>query len=207
MVERQLRARGISDSRVLEAMEHVPRHVFMPERVRAHAYDDRAVSIGAGQTISQPYMVALMTELLTLRPNDRVLEIGTGSGYQTAVLAELVDHVVTVERHAVLAERARHILDELGYPNVTVFVGDGTQGYETGGPYDAILVTAGGPQIPSSLEAQLAVGGRMVCPVGPREVQDLVRVVRTPDGLRQERSIRCSFVPLIGDEGWVEGTR
>ncbi len=207
MVQRQLRARGIADERVLAAMERVPRHLFMPERVRGHAYEDRAVAIGEGQTISQPYMVALMTELLGLEPGDKVLEIGTGSGYQTAVLAEMGGRVVSIERHAALADRARAVLDALGYPNVRILVGDGTQGHAADAPYDAILVTAGGPAVPAPLEAQLAIGGRMVCPVGPREVQELVRVVRTESGLEQERSIRCSFVPLIGEEGWEEGTR
>ncbi len=206
MVDRQLRARGIRDARVLAAMERIPRHVFLPEAVRSAAYDDRAVMIGAGQTISQPYMVALMTELLELRPGDNVLEIGTGSGYQTAVLAEIAGTVVSIERHAKLAERAREVLESLGYANAQVFVGDGTQGSWPGAPFDAILVAAAGPRVPITLEAQLAMGGRMVCPVGPREVQELVRVVRTPRGLETERSIRCSFVPLIGEEGWVEGT-
>ena len=152
-------------------------------------------------------MVALMTELLDLRPEDNVLEVGTGSGYQTAVLAEIAGTVTSIERHAPLAEHAREVLQSLGYRNVKIHVGDGTQGNQTGGPYDAILVTAAGPRVPITLEAQLAMGGRMVCPVGPREVQELVRVVRTPRGLETERSIRCSFVPLIGEDGWVEGTR
>jgi len=171
------------------------------------AYHDRAVSIGEKQTISQPYMVALMTELLRLQPADRVLEIGTGSGYQTAILAELAAEVVTIERHAVLAERARTVLRSLGYPNIAVIVGDGTQGYAEHAPYNAILVTAGGPQVPPSLEGQLAMGGRMVCPVGPREVQELIRVVRIPAGIERETGIQCSFVPLIGEEGWDLGPR
>lgn len=207
MVQRQLRARGIRDARVLAAMANVPRHLFMPETVQAAAYQDRAVTIGQGQTISQPYMVALMTELLELRPGDRVLEIGTGSGYQTAVLAEIADTVVSIERHAPLADRARKVLEELGYRNVRVLVGDGTQGCPEAAPYDAILVTAGGPHVPEPLKQQLALGGRLVCPVGPREAQELVRIVRSVRGLEKERSIRCSFVPLIGEEGWSEGTR
>ncbi len=207
MVERQLRARGIRDERVLEAMGRVPRHAFMPAPLRYLAYHDRAVSIGKKQTISQPYMVALMTELLRLRPDDRVLEIGTGSGYQTAILAELAAEVVTIERHAVLAERARAAVASLGYTHVTVIVGDGTQGHAERAPYDAILVTAGAPKAPPSLEAQLAIGGRLVCPVGPREVQELVRIVRMPHGLEREAGIQCSFVPLIGEEGWDAGPR
>jgi len=202
MVERQLRARGIRDERVLTVMERIPRHLFMPEALRHLAYQDRAVSIGEGQTISQPYMVALMTELLCLRAEDRVLEIGTGSGYQTAILAELSAEVVTIERHAALAERARGVLASQGCSKVSVIVGDGTQGFAGRAPYDAILVTAGGPQVPPSLEAQLALGGRLVCPVGPREVQELLRIVRTPRGLEREKGIQCSFVPLIGEEAW-----
>ncbi len=206
MIERQLRGRGIRDERVLAAMGRVPRQEFMPEALRRLAYHDRAVSIGERQTISQPYMVALMTELLRLRAEDRVLEIGTGSGYQTAILAELAAEIVTIERHAVLAERARGVLASLGYSNVTVLVGDGTQGHVARAPYEAILVTAGGPQVPPSLAAQLAMGGRLVCPVGPREVQELVRIVRGPQGFERESGIQCSFVPLIGDEGWDAGS-
>lgn len=207
MVVKQLRGRKIQDERVLAAMGGIPRHRFLPEPLAEWAYADRAVSIGEKQTISQPYMVALMTELLALRPADRVLEIGTGSGYQTAVLAELAAEVISIERHAALAERARAVLASLGYANVSIIVGDGTQGYPERAPYDAILVTAGGPQIPPTLEAQLAPGGRLVCPVGPREVQELVRVTRRPEGLLRERGIQCSFVPLIGEEGWDGGPR
>ncbi len=207
MVERQLRARGIRDERVLAAMTRIPRHRFLPDTHRKWAYADRAVSIGERQTISQPYMVALMTELLQLRPTDRVLEIGTGSGYQTALLTQLAAEVVTIERHAVLADRARALLQQLGYARVTVLAGDGTQGCPERAPYDAILVTAGGPQVPPTLEAQLAIGGRLVCPVGPREVQELIREVRTPEGIQRETGIQCSFVPLIGEEGWEQGAR
>lgn len=207
MVDRQLRARGIRSERILAAMERVPRHRFMPLAVQRLAYEDQAVAIGEGQTISQPYMVALMTELLDLEPGDRVLEIGAGSGYQTAILAEIAQRVVTIERQPVLARRAKETLAQLGYRNVTVVVGDGTQGYPKEAPYDAIIVTAGGPRIPEPLGTQLAPGGRLVCPVGTKDVQDLVRVVRTPEGLKQERSIRCCFVPLIGEEGWNGGGR
>lgn len=205
MVSTQLKARGIADSRVLRAMGEVPRHLFIPEKLRARAYEDCAVGIAKEQTISQPYMVALMTELLELKPTDRVLEVGTGSGYQTAILAALAQEVISIERHAALAEVARRLLADLGYENVTVVVGDGTRGHAECAPYDAIVVTAGGPRVPEPLGGQIVVGGRLVCPVGPRDVQDLLRLVRTPDGLEQERNIRCSFVPLIGTEGWSEG--
>lgn len=204
MVATQLKARGIADSRVLSAMGQVPRHLFVPEKLRDRSYDDCAVGIGEGQTISQPYMVALMTELLELRPADRVLEVGTGSGYQTAILAALAQEVISIERHPALAEAARRVLGQLGYENVTIVVGDGTQGHVERAPYDAIIVTAGGPRVPEPLGGQLAIGGRLVCPVGPRDVQDLLRLVRRSEGLEQERSIRCSFVPLIGTEGWSE---
>jgi protein-L-isoaspartate(D-aspartate) O-methyltransferase len=204
MVEEQLVERSIKDVRLLNAMRAVPRHVFMPEGVRALAYADRAVGIGVDQTISQPYMVALMTELLEIQPGDRVLEVGTGSGYQTAILAELARHVVSIERHETLANAAKNTLSELGYTNVRVIVGDGTRGWPEDAPYDAIIVTAGAPGIPQSLGAQLAPNGRLVCPVGPRELQQLIRLRRTPEGLVREKSIRCTFVPLIGHEGWAE---
>lgn len=204
MVEEQLVERDIEDPRVLDAMRSVPRHAFMPQRVRALAYADRAVGIGAHQTISQPYMVALMTELLELQPEDRVLEIGTGSGYQTAILAELAREVVSIERHESLAKSARETLDALGYGNVRIIVGDGTKGWPENAPYDAIIVTAGAPKIPGPLGDQLAPNGRLVCPVGPRELQQLIRLRQTPEGLVRERSIRCTFVPLIGREGWSE---
>ena len=205
MVVSQLKARGIEDPRVLQAMSDLPRHLFIPEKLRERSYDDCAVGIEAGQTISQPYMVALMTELLDLKPTDRVLEVGTGSGYQTAILATLAAEVISLERQPRLAKSAGDILNRLGFKNATVLVGDGTQGHSAGAPYDAIIVTAGGPRVPTPLGEQLAMGGRLVCPVGPREVQDLLRLVRGPDGLRQEQSIRCMFVPLIGVEGWSEG--
>lgn len=207
MVEKQLRARGILDERVLKAMGAVPRHAFVPGALRSRAYEDCALTIGSAQTISQPYMVALMTELLSLGPTDRVLEIGTGSGYQTAILASLAKEVVSIERREELAERARDVLGDLGVSNARVVVGDGTRGYPDAAPYDAIIVTASGPTVPPSLGKQLAIGGRLVCPVGPRDVQELVRLVRTRDGLVKERSIRCSFVPLIGEEGWDEGVK
>lgn len=204
MVRTQIAARGVTDAKVLEALREIPRHCFIPDELRGKAYGDHPVSIGRGQTISQPYMVGLMTELLTLEPGDRVLEIGTGSGYQTAVLAELAAEVVSVERIARLADDARACLEELGYGNVTVNVGDGTMGWPDGAPYDAILVTAAGPEVPGSLKSQLSVGGRLVCPAGPRDIQTLYKLVRTQTGYRQQKSIPCVFVPLLGEEGWGE---
>jgi len=204
MVTDQITARGVSAERVLDVMRTVPRHRFIPAESRMHAYEDHPIRIGCGQTISQPYMVALMTELLALRPEDRVLEVGTGSGYQAAILAELAAEVITVERNEELAERARVCLERLGYENVTVVVGDGTMGWPGGAPYDAILVTAAGPNTPASLKNQLRVGGRLVCPTGPRDVQQLVTVIRTGEGFHQEIGIACVFVPLLGEEGWKE---
>ena len=204
MVASQLAARGITDHAVLKAMGEIPRHVFVTEPLRPKAYNDVPLSIGFGQTISQPYMVALMTELLHLGPEDCVLEVGTGSGYQAAILAALSRSVVTLERQADLAEKARANLKNLGIQNVRVLHGDGSGGYPQGAPYDAIIVTAGGPRVPSPLIDQLAVDGRLVCPVGDREAQLLVRVRRTPEGTVQEEGISCRFVPLIGKHAWTE---
>ena len=203
MVETQLRRRGIADERVLDAMRTVPRHRFVPPASVAFAYDDRPLEIGSHQTISQPYMVAVMTEALVLRPEDHVLEIGTGSGYQCAVLASLVESVVSVERIPELADSARDRLDSLDFENVEVQVGDGTLGWPDRKPYDAILVTAGAPSVPKSLCDQLAVGGRLICPVGVRERQVLTRITRDEDGLHEKTSFSCVFVPLIGREGWA----
>lgn len=204
MVARQLKGRGIRDARVLHVMSDVPRHAFVPEELRDRAYEDCALGIGEGQTISQPYMVALMTELLELKPTDHVLEIGTGSGYQTSILAALARDVISIERQPALAECATGLLCDLGFDNVSIRVGDGSEGCPESAPFDAIIVTAGAPRLPEPLGEQLAPGGRLVCPVGPREMQELIRLVRTVEGLRQERSIRCTFVPLIGSEGWRE---
>jgi len=204
MVDDQIAARGVKDPRVLEALREVPRHFFIPPEFQKHAYEDHPIEIGCGQTISQPYMVAIMTELLDLEASDRVLEIGTGSGYQTAILAALAGEVVSVERHADLAEWARLRIAECGLRNVKVIVGDGTQGYPERAPYDAILVTAGGPHVPDSLKDQLAIGGRLVCPAGPRECQRLIKLTRSSAGFDEETSIGCVFVPLIGEEGWPE---
>lgn len=202
MVEEQLVARGIRDSRVLSAMRKVPRHRFLGPLYEDRAYDDHALPIGEGQTISQPFMVALMTELLEIRPEDRVLEIGTGSGYQTAILAELCRWVYSVERVETLAAAAGRLLDDLGYVNCAIRVGDGSQGWKEHAPYDGVLVTAGAPGIPPSLVDQLVLGGRLVIPVGDRTAQILYRVVKEPGGIRREATTGCVFVPLIGMEGW-----
>jgi protein-L-isoaspartate(D-aspartate) O-methyltransferase len=202
MVHGQLTSRGIRDARVLDAMRRVPRDAFVPRESRGLAYTDRALPIAGGQTISQPYMVALMTEALELQPADRVLEVGTGSGYQAAILGELAARVTTIERHAELADGARATLASLGYANVTVVVGDGSRGWPEGAPYDAILVAAGSPRVPPSLTTQLADGGRLVVPVGPREHQTLTLVRRVGGQLVEATREGCVFVPLIGEEGW-----
>ncbi len=204
MVAQQLSARGIHDRRVLAAMERVPRHLFVPNLRRGAAYDDRALEIAHGQTISQPFMVATMTEALALRPDDRVLEIGTGSGYQTGVLAELAGEVYTVERDPELALEARELLEELGYGNVRYLVGDGTLGWPSQAPFDAILVTAGAPSVPRDLQAQLREGGRLVIPIGSRMEQELYRVTRRGQDFPMEWLTTCRFVPLVGEEGWGE---
>ena len=204
MVEDQIIGRGIKDERVLVAMRKVPRHEFLPVAIQGMAYQDSALPLGEGQTMSQPYMVAVMSELLELSGMERVLEIGTGSGYQAAVLAELCGKVYTVERIKTLADRARDTLDRLGYRSVAIKVYDGTYGWKDMAPFDAIIVTAGSPDIPAPLIEQLKEGGRMVIPVGDRFGQMLVKVVKTPAGPVTERSIPCVFVPLIGNHGWKE---
>ncbi|HET7767382.1 MAG TPA: protein-L-isoaspartate(D-aspartate) O-methyltransferase [Chloroflexota bacterium] len=199
----QLRREGAAGERVLDALARVPREVFIPLELRHRAFEDEALPIDAGQTISQPTVVAHMTEALALLPEHRVLEIGTGSGYQAAVLAELAAHVTTVERHEELAEQARRTLGYLGYDNVRVIVGDGTLGWEEGAPYDAILVTAAGPVVPGQLTEQLARGGRLVLPVGGRNDQQLVLVRKNAQGQLSESTLGyVRFVPLIGAEGW-----
>ncbi len=205
MVETQLRSRGIRDERVLKAMETIPRHLFVDEALRDQAYFDHPLPIDAGQTISQPYIVALMTAALELRGRERVLEIGTGSGYQTAVLAALADQVFSIERVAPLASRARKILDALDDYNVAIRIGDGTYGWREESPFDAIIVTAGAPRVPRILVEQLAVGGRLVIPVGDRHTQDLIRVIRQSEeagDIKQEDLGGCRFVSLIGEHGW-----
>ncbi len=204
MVEEQVMDRGVKDARVLAAMRKIPRHEFLPEAIRGVAYADQALPIGEGQTMSQPYMVALMTELLELKGPERVLEIGTGSGYQAAVLAELCEKVYTVERVKMLAVQARVVLDRLGYKNVAIKVYDGTYGWKEMAPFDAIIVTAGSPDVPSALVDQLRAGGRLVIPVGERHSQQLVRMIKTSQGIVTEKSIPCIFVPLIGAHGWKE---
>jgi len=204
MVEEQIVGRGIKDERVLIAMRKVPRHEFLPEAIQGMAYQDSALPLGEGQTMSQPYMVAVMSELMGLAGTERVLEIGTGSGYQAAVLAELCGKVYSVERIKILADRARAILDRLGYRSVAIKVYDGTYGWKDMAPFDAIIVTAGSPDIPAPLIEQLKEGGRMVIPVGERYEQRLIKVIKTSEGSVTDRSIPCVFVPLIGNHGWKE---
>ena len=202
MVVQQLESRGIVDPRVLSAFRTVPRHRFVGKGLLFSAYADHPLPIGDGQTISQPYMVALMTQCLELKAGDCVLEIGTGSGYQTAIIAEIAAEVYTVERIASLSERARKILGELGYSNVRFLVGDGTKGWPEGAPYEGIIVTAGAPSVPEPLVEQLAEGGRLVIPVGKGWSQELV-VVRKEKGVtRREGICGCVFVPLLGEYGW-----
>ena len=203
MVELQLRRRGISDERVLRAMGRVPREVFVPEELREHAYEDGALPIGHGQTISQPYIVATICALLGLEGHERVLDVGTGSGYQAAVLAELAAEVVTIERVPELAEAARRALAEAGHEDVDVRVGDGSLGGPDRAPFAAIAVAAAAPSIPPALYSQLVDGGRLVVPRGSRSGQELVLVVRTPDGPQERASVACRFVPLVGDEGFA----
>jgi len=202
MVETQISRRGVRDSRVLAALETTPRHLFVADAWKAEAYEDHPIGIDCGQTISQPYMVAVMTEMLCLHPQAVVLEIGTGSGYQTAILAQLSRRVVSVERHAILADKAQRLLAELGYDNVRVIVGDGTLGFPEEGPYDGILVTAGTPDTPQALQDQLAEGGRLVAPVGNTHLQNLVTITCHAGQFTREWGMACRFVPLVGRQGW-----
>jgi len=204
MVERQIAARGVRDPRVLEALGDVPRHLFVPADQRPYAYEDRALPIASGQTISQPYIVAIMTELLEPQPHHRVLEIGTGSGYQTAVLSRLSKQVITIERHPELARMAEQVFGLLGLSNVDIRVGDGTEGLPEEAPFDRILVTAGAPSIPESLKAQLADPGRLVLPVGPSGYQHLTVIDRLGNSFEQQEREACVFVPLIGRHGWKQ---
>ena len=202
MVESQLRARGIRDERVLAAMSHVARQEFVPVEFRDQVYEDHPIPIGEGQTVSQPYIVAIMLQALTLDPLDTVLEIGTGSGYQTALLAELTQQVYSVERHASLASMAETTLSRLGYTNVKVVLGDGSNGLPEHAPFDAIVVSAAAPQIPSPLLEQLREDGRMVIPVGPAQAQELL-LVRKQAGQPAITNLEgCRFVPLIGSKGY-----
>ena len=202
MVEQQLRRRGIRDERVLDAMLRIPRHEFVPAEYRPQAYGDHPIPIGEGQTISQPYIVALSLEAVSLSGSESVLEIGTGSGYQTALLAELSKEVYSIERHAALARRAETNLSKLDLKNVKVLVGDGSHGLREHAAYDAILVSAAAPSVPQSLVEQMADGGRMVVPVGPPESQQLQLVRKKEDRITVEVLEGCRFVPLIGAEGY-----
>jgi protein-L-isoaspartate(D-aspartate) O-methyltransferase len=202
MVESQLVPRGIRDKRVLEAMRRVPRHLFVGPSAERMAYDDSALPIGEGQTISQPYMVAVMTELLELKGSEKVLEIGTGSGYQAAILAELALEVYTVERIAALAEAARERLRGLFYRNVHVRLADGSLGLPEEAPFDRIIVTAAAPNIPDPLMRQLSENGAIVAPVGSRFSQQLLKIRKTSTGVLEEYHTPCVFVPLIGEHGW-----
>ncbi|MFZ5452892.1 MAG: protein-L-isoaspartate(D-aspartate) O-methyltransferase [Thermodesulfobacteriota bacterium] len=205
MVDTQIEARGIKDSRVLAAIRRVPRHRFVPLGLWDQAYNDYPLPIGEDQTISQPYIVALMTEALELKDTDRVLEIGTGSGYQAAILAELAGEVYSIDRLPSLAEQAQKVLTALGYKNLQVRVGDGTLGWPEACPFDAILVTAGTPQVPRPLVEQLALGGRLVIPVGDRFSQTLTRIRQTKEGVKYDYLGGCRFVRLIGAYGWKAG--
>jgi protein-L-isoaspartate(D-aspartate) O-methyltransferase len=202
MVDAQLRGRDVVDERVLAAMDRVPRELFVPEKQRDHAYDDAALPIGEGQTISQPYMVARICEALGLTGSEHVLDVGTGSGYQAAVLAELAEEVDTIERIPALAERARANLVVAGYGGVRVHVGDGSRGLPDRAPFDAIAVAAAAPELPQSLYDQLEPRGRLVVPVGRRGMQRLEVIVRSPEGPAILRSVPCRFVPLLGEEGF-----
>jgi len=202
MVEEQIVERGMKDDKLIAAMKKIPRHLFVEEALQNQAYSDHPLPIGEKQTISQPYMVALMTEALLLTGKEKVLEIGTGSGYQTAILAELSEKVFSVERIRSLAIRARKLLYELGYFNLEIKIFDGTFGWIEESPFDAIMVTAGSPDIPQPLIDQLSIGGRLVIPVGDALVQDLFRVTKTEEGVKKEDLGGCRFVKLIGKYGW-----
>jgi protein-L-isoaspartate(D-aspartate) O-methyltransferase len=202
MVEQQLRLRDVTDERVLEAMERVPRELFVPEELRDRAYEDAALPIGGGQTISQPYMVAKICEALALHGNERVLDVGSGSGYQAAVLAELAEEVDTIERIPELAELAQANLAAAGYEGVRVHVGDGSRGVPERAPFDAIAVAAAAPRFPQALYDQLEPLGRLVVPVGRFGIQRLEVIVRSPEGPAVLRSVPCRFVPLVGEQGF-----
>ncbi len=204
MVQEQLVARGIADARVLAAMRKIPRHLFVDAGIVNRAYDDSALPIGDKQTLSQPYMAARMSETLALTGSEKVLEIGTGSAYQTALLAELCFNVFSVEKIRALSRKARLLLDRLDYQNIALHVGDGTIGWSEHAPYDAIIVTAGAPKAPQPLLDQLSIGGRLVIPVGDEQGQTLLRVTRTQTSFKQEQLGECKFVKLLGKYGWRE---
>jgi len=204
MVDEQIVARGIKDGRVIDAIRRISRHLFVEEALQSQAYNDYPLPIGYGQTISQPYMVALMTDALELKGHEQVLEIGTGSGYQTALLAILAEKVCSIERISELAARARKTLDELDCYNVEIKIFDGTYGWKEKAPFDAIMVTAGAPDVPQPLLDQLAIGGRIVIPVGEAGLQDLFQVTRTEREFVKKNLGGCRFVKLIGRHGWDE---
>jgi protein-L-isoaspartate(D-aspartate) O-methyltransferase len=204
MLRQQIEARGIADPGVLAAMLKVPRHLFVSEALRDQAYGDFPLPIGEQQTISQPFIVAEMTQALELKKEDRVLEIGTGSGYQAAVIAEMVFRVYTIERIRALYLQARRLFDDLRIFNIVTRYGDGTKGWDEESPFDAIMVTAGAPEVPRSLLSQLADGGRLIAPIGNPHSQDLIKVTKTPRGLQQLNLGGCRFVKLVGEQGWKE---
>lgn len=203
MVNEQIIARGVTDTQVVKAMKRIQRHLFVPEDYTGMAYADRPLPIGYSQTISQPYIVAYMTEILDLKPDDKVLEIGTGSGYQAAVLAEICDRVYTIEVVSPLGERARSLLKKLGYNNVEFKIGDGYKGWKENAPFDAIIVTCSPTHIPEPLQEQLDEGGRMIIPVGERYVQQLVYLVKKDGKLRRKAVLPVSFVPMVDEKGKV----
>ena len=203
MVELQIKGRGINNNRVLAAMRKVPRHLFVPREKQSSAYGDFPIPIGEGQTVSQPYMVAVMTEALDLSGHEKALEVGTGSGYQAAILAELAERVISIERIATLSDTAKKRLYELQYKNVNVYLGDGTLGWPSEAPFDAIIVTAGSPSTPSALLEQLSTGGRLVVPVGDKQSQMLNIYIKKSDGeFEITTTTACRFVDLIGEQGW-----
>jgi len=205
MVEEQVIARGVTDPRVIDAMLKVPRHKFVEEALAGKAYQDAPLPIGEKQTISQPYMVAVMSEALMLDGSERVLEVGTGSGYQAAVLALLADRVFSLERIPSLARRARKVLDDNGFSKVNIRLADGTVGWQGMGPFDGIIVTAGAPKVPQEYQDQLSLGGRLIIPVGDRESQILMRITRVGEAeYKEEKMLGCRFVPLIGNQGWKQ---
>lgn len=207
MVRDQISSRGIKSKSVLNAFEKVERHLFVSEDLVQRAYQDKPLPIGIGQTISQPYIVALMTELLKLKGNEKVLEIGTGSGYQAAILGEIAAEVHSVERHKILAERANNLISSLGYRNIEIHVGDGSNGWADEAPYDAIIVTASAPSVPEPLKKQLVVDGLLVIPVGSQGAQTLEVWKNRAEGFTRETVAHVAFVPLIGDHGWESDPR
>jgi protein-L-isoaspartate(D-aspartate) O-methyltransferase len=204
MVERQLAGRGITDERVLQVMREVPRHRFVPEDLWDMAYRDTPLPIGYSQTISQPYIVAYMTQMLHLTPDDRVLEVGTGSGYQVAILSRLAEHVYTIERVEGLAIRAEQVVKELGYDNITFRIGDGGYGWPEAAPFDAIIITAAAPEVPQPLVDQLASGAPLLAPIGPTGYQELIRLTKQGERTQVENLVPVAFVPLVGEHGWRE---